>query len=119
MARRSRSRRIRGPALQRRGGREPRPHHPRDEKRSAADYRSSAACGRADATRRASGCAGKVGSTTESSCPHEVNEGRAGKNRSGENKPGTEQRIKKFCEGRERAAVVARRFVAPASRRLF
>src|SRR5580658_6545609 len=119
MARGSRPRRIRGPALQRRSGRESRSHHPGAEKRSAADYRWCSEGGR-DASDRAgaTSCAsvranevngaaksgeagaGKVGRANKS------DESRASKNIADKNKPGAAQCIKKFSEARERAVAV-------------
>src|ERR1700733_10590757 len=118
MARRCRTRRVGGPALQRRSGRESRSHHPRAEKRSAADYYCRAEPGCADATSRASRRARKVSDAAQgrcsvkSSCARESNESSEGnearggkknfgkncigKNSAGENKLSPAQRIKKF-----------------------
>src|SRR5271170_6553542 len=127
MARSSRPRRIRGPALQWRGGRESRSHRPSDEKGSAAVYDGRAASGCADAATCASRCASKVGHATESSedgagevgRARKVDEGCASKSGAGKIERRAAKRGKKFDEARERAAAVATRLVTSASRRLF
>src|SRR5580692_809653 len=122
MARRGRPRRVGGPALQRRSGRKSRSHHPRAEKRSAADSCCRAQGGRAeptcvDATSGAPRRGRKVGDAAEgrcaiqSGCARERNEssesnqarvGKSciGKNSAGENKPSAAQRIKRLSEAR-------------------
>jgi hypothetical protein len=129
MARGGWTRRIRGPALQRRGGGESGSHDSCAEKRSTTDYRRTeggrAASGRADATSRASRCARKVSDAAEgrysikSSCARESNESSEsnevcarknsrGKNRVRENKLSAAQRIKKFSEARKFATATIR-----------
>src|ERR1700733_9503580 len=117
MARRCRPRRVGGPALQWRSGRESRSHHPRAEKRSAADYYCRVEPGCADATSCASRRARKVSDAAQgrcsikSSCARESNESgesnearvgkkSVGKNCIGENKLSPAQRIKKLSEAR-------------------
>src|ERR1700685_1883786 len=122
MARRRRPRRVGGPALQRRSGRESRSHHSRAEKRSAADYYCRAGGGRAEpacaeatsgAFRRARKVsdAAKGRCSIKSSCARESNESSEnnearvgknciGKNSAGENKLSAAQRIKRFSEAR-------------------
>ena len=142
MARRSRPRRIRGPALQWRSGRESRSHHPRAEKRSAANNRRSAACGCAPSCARKVGCAREDSCAAESSCAgkgicarkdnesHEagarkvsrarkVNEGRAGKNEC--RRSTARQKVRRSTRVRNSNNSVAPAClpVAQASRRLF
>src|SRR5580693_5044319 len=87
MARRSRPRRIRGPALQRRSGGESRPHSTSAEERSSADHPD-----RAEVDRAASGCTGKASGAREASCAAESGENGAGKDGVGKNNSGEDER---------------------------
>jgi hypothetical protein len=95
MARRSRPRRIRGPALQRRSGGESRPHSTSAEERSSADHPD-----RAEVDRAASGCTGKASGAREASCAAEssetsevsIGENGAGKDGVGKNNSGEDER---------------------------